>query len=109
MRITATVKFYNSRKGFGFIQPQEGSKDMFVHATALDRAGIRALNAGDRVSFELEDDRRGGGKQAAESKRRKPRQLVHARAAGSSGGICFLQGRLEAKLRSFERPGHGPW
>jgi CspA family cold shock protein len=64
MRITGTVKFYNSSKGFGFIQPEDGSKDVFVHATALERAGIRTLNEGDRVSFELEDDRKGRGKQA---------------------------------------------
>jgi CspA family cold shock protein len=64
MRITGTVKFYNSSKGFGFIQPQDGSKDVFVHATALEQAGIHTLNEGDRVSFELEDDRKGRGKQA---------------------------------------------
>jgi CspA family cold shock protein len=66
MRITGTVKFYDSSKGFGFIQPEDGSKDVFVHATALERAGIRSLNEGDKVSFELEDDRRGRGKQAAQ-------------------------------------------
>ena len=65
MRVTGTVKFYNSSKGFGFIQPSDGSKDVFVHATALERAGIRTPNEGDKVSFELEDDRRGRGKQAA--------------------------------------------
>ena len=65
MRVTGTVKFYNSSKGFGFIQPSDGSKDVFVHATALERAGIRTLNEGDNVSFELDDDRRGRGKQAA--------------------------------------------
>jgi CspA family cold shock protein len=66
MRITGTVKFYDPNKGFGFIQPEDGSKDVFVHATALERAGIRTLNEGDKVSFELEDDRRGRGKQAAQ-------------------------------------------
>jgi CspA family cold shock protein len=65
MRVTGTVKFYDSSKGFGFIQPEDGSKDVFVHATALERAGIRTLNEGDKVSFELEEDRRGRGKQAA--------------------------------------------
>jgi len=64
MRTTGTVKFYNSSKGFGFIQPHDGSKDVFVHATALEAAGIRSLNEGDNVSFVLEDDRRGRGKQA---------------------------------------------
>jgi CspA family cold shock protein len=66
MRITGTVKFFNAAKGFGFIQPDEGGKDVFVHATALERAGIRSLQEGDRVSFVLEDDRRGRGKQAAQ-------------------------------------------
>ena len=66
MRITGTMKFYNSAKGFGFVQPDDGSKDVFVHATALEAAGIRALNEGDKISFVLEDDRRGRGKQAAQ-------------------------------------------
>jgi CspA family cold shock protein len=66
MRITGTVKFFNAAKGFGFIQPEDGGKDVFVHATALERAGIRSLNEGDKVSFVLEDDRRGRGKQAAQ-------------------------------------------
>jgi len=66
MRITGTVKFFNTAKGFGFIQPEQGGNDVFVHATALERAGIRTLNEGDRVSFVLEDDRRGRGKQAGQ-------------------------------------------
>ena len=61
-----TVKFYNSQKGFGFIQPDDGGKDVFVHATALEAAGIRALNEGDKVTFTLEEDRRGRGKQAGQ-------------------------------------------
>src|SRR5262249_47873750 len=55
MRINGTVKFFNGAKGFGFISPADGSKDVFVHATALERAGIRSLNEGDKVSFVLED------------------------------------------------------
>jgi CspA family cold shock protein len=66
MRITGTVKFFNSAKGFGFITPEDGSKDVFVHATAVERAGLSALNEGDRVTFTLEDDRKGRGKQAAQ-------------------------------------------
>jgi cold shock protein len=66
MRITGTVKFFNGAKGFGFITPADGSKDVFVHATALERAGIRSLNEGDKVTFVLEDDRKGRGKQAAQ-------------------------------------------
>jgi CspA family cold shock protein len=66
MRVTGTVKFFNTAKGFGFIQPEGGGKDVFVHATALEAAGIRTLNEGDRVTFVLEDDRRGRGKQAGQ-------------------------------------------
>ena len=47
--MTGTVKFYNDQKGFGFIQPDDGGKDVFVHATALERAGIRSLNEGQKV------------------------------------------------------------
>lgn len=56
---TGTVKFYNDMKGFGFIQPDDGSKDVFVHATALERAGIQGLAEGMKVSFDTEQDRRG--------------------------------------------------
>ena len=57
---TGTVKFYNGQKDFGFIQPEDGSKDVFVHATALERAGIRYLVEGQKVSFDTEQDRRTG-------------------------------------------------
>jgi cold shock protein len=57
---TGTVKFYNGQKGFGFIQPDNGGKDVFVHATALERAGIRTLVEGQKVSFDTEEDRRTG-------------------------------------------------
>ena len=66
MRVTGTMKFFNTAKGFGFVQPDDGSKDVFVHATALETAGIRSLNEGDKISFVLEDDRRGRGKQAGQ-------------------------------------------
>ena len=55
---TGIVKFYNGQKGFGFIQPDDGGKDVFVHATALERAGIRNLVEGQEVSFDIEEDRR---------------------------------------------------
>ena len=57
---TGTVKFYNTQKGFGFIQPDDGQQDVFVHATALERAGISALSDGQNVSFETEVDSRSG-------------------------------------------------
>jgi CspA family cold shock protein len=55
-----TVKFYNSQKGFGFIQPDDGGKDVFVHATALERAGLRGLDEGQKVSFDTQEDRKTG-------------------------------------------------
>ncbi|SEM76091.1 cold-shock DNA-binding protein family [Sphingomonas gellani] len=57
--ITGTVKFFNADKGYGFIAPEDGSTDAFVHITAVERAGMRTLNKDDRVSYELETDRRG--------------------------------------------------
>ncbi|HEX2510703.1 MAG TPA: cold-shock protein [Microvirga sp.] len=57
---TGTVKFYNSQKGFGFIQPDNGGNDVFVHASALERAGIRSLAEGQKVSFDTAADRRTG-------------------------------------------------
>jgi CspA family cold shock protein len=54
-----TVKFFNSSKGFGFIAPEGGAKDVFVHATAVEAAGMRSLNEGDRVSFDIQPDARG--------------------------------------------------
>ncbi len=57
---SGTVKFFNVSKGFGFIQPDDGGSDIFVHASALERSGVRTLNEGDRVSFEVEEDRRSG-------------------------------------------------
>ena len=64
MRKTGTVKFFNSSKGFGFITPQGGSKDVFVHVSALEQAGISHLTDGQQVSFEVEPDRMGKGPKA---------------------------------------------
>ena len=63
-RQTGTVKFFNSSKGFGFITPQGGSKDVFVHVSALEKAGISHLTDGQQVSFEIEPDRMGKGPKA---------------------------------------------
>ena len=54
-----TVKWFNATKGFGFIKPESGSRDVFVHVPALERAGIRQLDDGQAVSFDLERDRNG--------------------------------------------------
>lgn len=63
---TGTVKFFNSSKGFGFIQPEDGSTDVFVHATALERAGIHSLEEGQKVTFDVVKDSR-SGKNAADN------------------------------------------
>lgn len=57
--ITGTVKFFNADKGYGFIQPEDGSGDAFVHISAVERAGMQTLDRDQRVSYELETDRRG--------------------------------------------------
>lgn len=57
-----TVKWFNATKGFGFIQPEDGGKDVFVHISAVERAGLRGLNEGQRVSYQLREER---GKTAA--------------------------------------------
>jgi cold shock protein len=54
-----TVKFFNSSKGFGFISPEGGAKDVFVHATAIEAAGMHTLNEGDKVSFDIQPDAKG--------------------------------------------------
>jgi CspA family cold shock protein len=56
---TGVVKFFNTAKGFGFISPNGGGKDVFVHATAVEQAGLRGLSEGQTVSFDTEQDKRG--------------------------------------------------
>ena len=56
---TGTVKFFNENKGYGFIAPEDGGQDAFVHITAVERAGMRTLRENQRVSYDLEPDRRG--------------------------------------------------
>ena len=63
---TGTVKFFNTTKGFGFIQPEDGSTDVFVHISAVERAGLRTLVEGQTVSFEVVKDKR-SGKSAADN------------------------------------------
>ncbi|CEJ13509.1 Cold shock protein CspA [bacterium YEK0313] len=57
---TGTVKWFNSQKGFGFIQPDDGGSDVFVHISAVERAGMYGLNEGQKISFEVVADRRTG-------------------------------------------------
>lgn len=65
---TGTVKWFNGQKGFGFIQPDDGGNDVFVHISAVERAGMRSLNEGQKVSFDVVADRR-SGKSAADNLR----------------------------------------
>jgi CspA family cold shock protein len=65
---TGTVKWFNAAKGFGFIQPDGGGQDVFVHISAVERAGMNELQEGQRISFELEDDRKSGKKSAGNLK-----------------------------------------
>jgi cold shock protein len=66
---TGTVKWFNATKGFGFIQPNDGGADVFVHISAVERAGLGSLNEGDKVSFELERDRKSGKMSAGQLQR----------------------------------------
>lgn len=61
-----TVKWFNSQKGFGFIQPDEGGADVFVHISAVERAGLPGLHEGQKISFEVERDRRTGKSSAGQ-------------------------------------------
>ncbi|GJE53683.1 MULTISPECIES: cold-shock protein [Methylobacterium] len=63
---TGTVKWFNETKGFGFIQPDDGGQDVFVHISAVERAGMRNLVEGQKLSFELETDKRSGKKAASQ-------------------------------------------
>ncbi len=62
---TGTVKFFNTQRGFGFIEPDDGSKDAFVHISAVERAGLSSLNEGQKVSYELQPGQ--NGKSSAEN------------------------------------------
>lgn len=66
MRQSGIVKFFNAQKGYGFITPDNGGKDVFVHVTAVERSGVGLLNEGMRISFETEPDKRGKGPKAVE-------------------------------------------
>ena len=59
-----TVKWFNTSKGYGFIQPEDGGKDVFVHISAVERAGLNGLNEGQKISYDVEPDKKGKGPKA---------------------------------------------
>jgi CspA family cold shock protein len=61
-----TVKFFNAERGYGFIKPEDGGRDIFVHISAVERAGLNSLNEGQRVTFEIEADKKGNGPKAVD-------------------------------------------
>jgi cold shock protein len=64
MAMTGTVKFFNGERGYGFIKPDDGGRDVFVHITAVERAGLKDLTEGQHISFEVEPDKKGKGPKA---------------------------------------------
>jgi CspA family cold shock protein len=64
MPMTGTVKFFNGERGYGFIKPDDGGRDVFVHITAVERAGLKDLPEGARISFDVEPDKKGKGPKA---------------------------------------------
>jgi CspA family cold shock protein len=64
MAMSGTVKFFNGERGYGFIKPDDGGRDVFVHITAVEQAGMKAMNEGQRIQFEVEPDKKGKGPKA---------------------------------------------
>ena len=64
MTQTGVVKFFNGEKGYGFIKPDDGGSDIFVHVSALEQAGLQSLNEGQKVSYDIEPDKKGKGPKA---------------------------------------------
>jgi cold shock protein len=64
MAMGGTVKFFNGERGYGFIKPDDGGRDVFVHITAVERAGLKSLAEGQRISFDVEPDKKGKGPKA---------------------------------------------
>ena len=64
MAQTGVVKFFNGEKGYGFIKPDDGSADIFVHISAIEQAGLHSLNEGQKVSYDIEPDKKGKGPKA---------------------------------------------
>ena len=85
MRQNGTIKFFNQAKGYGFVSPEGGGKDVFVHITAVQRSGIPELDEGMKISFEVQPDKRGRGPQAVELQLALKRDF-------RGGSLCYAVG-----------------
>src|SRR6185295_11061466 len=104
---SGTVKWFNTAKGFGFIQPDDGGSDVFVHISAVEQAGLRGLNEGDLVNFELEQDRR-SGKLSAGQLVVTGQGAAPARSGGGGGGFDRPRGGGFGGGGGFGRPRGDP-
>ncbi|NBB14944.1 cold shock domain-containing protein [Caulobacter sp. SLTY] len=102
-----TVKWFNSAKGFGFIQPDDGGSDVFVHVSAVEGAGLRGLNDGDLVTYELEQDRRSGKLSAGQLQVTGSGPAPDRGPRGGGGGFDRPQRSFDRAPRSFDGPRGG--
>jgi cold shock protein len=105
---TGTVKFFNDAKGFGFIAPEDGGADVFVHVSAIERAGLPGLSEGDQVAFEVEQDRRSGKASAVDLQflgSGPPSARSHRPAGGARG---FERSERGSPQRGGDRVAAGP-
>ena len=94
MAMTGTVKFFNGERCYGFIKPDDGGRDVFVHITAVERAGLKDLAEGQRISFEVEPDKKGKGPKAVAFTLFKPAKLED----GKLSGQAFRKGTTGAPI-----------
>ena len=97
---SGTVKWFNAQKGYGFIQPDDGSKDVFVHITAVERAGLSGLNEGQKVSFDLEERPRGTSatnlKPVSEPRAVRPSPVACVHRMPPAQAVAGVGSRIEA-------------
>src|ERR1700746_793907 len=105
MAMTGTVKFFNGERGYGFIKPDDGGRDVFVHITAVERAGLKDLAEGQRITFEVEPDKKGKGPKAVNlviSPESMSRKSATGFPSGQMPGVCpqiTLKQRDEIAIR----------